>query len=264
MPNPGKYAELAERLAQLIESDYAPGDQFLTNSEIARRYGVSANTASRSVQALKEAGRLSGKVGGKTWVRVVPTHHQRSNEMYHQEKLRVRLPEAERRTWGVSEDSTRTSIDHVGEDSVEFAVIAPPSDIAELMGLASGQKVLRRSYRRRNRPHEGASTSVSYLPYDLASRNPEILDPTNEPWPGGTQHALCTVGIEVDRIEDRVTGEMPTDREVEEQDIPPGVPILRVRKILYDTSDRVVGVADIPFAADRVELRYLTRLERWT
>ncbi|AEW95904.1 MULTISPECIES: GntR family transcriptional regulator [Streptomycetaceae] len=263
MPNVGKYAELAERLAQLIEDDYSPGQQFLTNPEIAKRYSVSGNTASRAVQALKERGLLSGKVGGKTWVRVAPVRHLRSNEMYHREKQRVRLGEEERRTWGISEDSTKMAVTEIAENSVDFAIVTPPADVAELLGLTSGQKVLRRSYRRRNHRGEGASTSVSYLPYDLVSRNPEILDPTTEPWPGGTQHQLYTVGVEVDRIEDRVTAEMPTEREVEEQDIPPGVPMIRVRKITYDTSDRVVEVTDIPFPADRIELQFVTRLERW-
>jgi GntR family transcriptional regulator len=263
MPNPGKYAELAEQMAQVIATEHSPGDRFLTNPEIARRYGVSENTASRAVRALKERGLLSGKVGGKTWVRVVPTRILRSNERYHQEKESVHLPEDERRTWGVSESSTGTPIGEVAGDSVDFAVVAAPEDVAELMALTRHQKVLRRTYQRHHRNGEGASTSVSYLPYDLVSGNAEILDPTNEPWPGGTQHQLYTVGVEVDRIEDRVTSDMPTEKEVEEQDIPPGVPIIRVRKITYDTNDRVVEVTDIPFPADRIELRFVTQLERW-
>jgi GntR family transcriptional regulator len=263
MPNPGKYAELAEQLAQVIATEHSPGDQFLTNPEIARRYGVSVNTASRAVQALKERGLLSGKVGGKTWVRVAPTRVLRSNETYQREKANVRLSEDERRMWGVSEASTGIPIDEVAENSVDFAVVAPPEDIAGLMGLTQQQKVLRRTYRRHHRNGEGVSIAVSYMSYDLVSGNTEILDPTNEPWPGGVQHQLYTVGVEVDRIEDRVTSEMPTEQEVGEQDIPPGVPIIRVRKITYDTNDRVVEVTDVPFPADRTELRFVTRLERW-
>lgn len=263
MPNPGKYAELAEQLAQLIKTECSPGERFPANSEIARRYGVSENTASRAVRALKERGLLSGKVGGKTWVRVAPTRVLRSNERYHREKESVRLPEDERRMWGVSEASTGTSIADVAEDAVEVAVVAAPGDIAEMMALTRHQKVLRRTYRRHHRNGEGANISVSYMPYDLVSDNPEILDPANEPWPGGVQHQLYTVGVEVDRIEDRVTSDMPTEKEIEEQDIPPGVPIIRVRKLTYDTNDRIVEITDIPFPADRIELRFVTRLERW-
>ncbi len=42
--------------------------------------------------------------------------------------------------------------------------------------------------------------SRSWLVYDLVASNPDLLDPSNEPWPGGTQHQLSTVGIELARI----------------------------------------------------------------
>ncbi|MFH8628471.1 GntR family transcriptional regulator [Streptomyces lydicus] len=263
MPNPGKYAALAEQLAGLINTDYSPGDQFLTNYKIAERYGVSGHTVSRAVQALKERGLLSGKVGGKTWVRVPPVFHLRSNESYHREKKRVHLSEEERRSWGVAEAGTATPVTELAEDTVRYAIVDPPQDVADLMGLSPGRKVLRKSAFRRNSHGEGASTAVFYLPYDVVSANPELLDPTNEPWPGGLQHQLSTLGIEVDRIEDRLTADLPTAGEAKEQDIPPGVPMMRVRKITYDTNDRVVEVADIPFPGDRAELRFITRLERW-
>ncbi|MER6311236.1 UTRA domain-containing protein [Streptomyces sp. NPDC001657] len=131
------------------------------------------------------------------------------------------------------------------------------------LGLTSGQRVPRQSARRCNSHGEGASTAVSCLPYNAVSPNPEILDPGNEPRPGGTQRQLYTLGSEVDRIEDRVTADIPSEEEAEEQGIPPGAPMIRVRKITYDTDDRVVEVAGNPFPTERAELRFITRLERW-
>ncbi|MEU9502811.1 UTRA domain-containing protein [Streptomyces sp. NPDC048196] len=85
----------------------------------------------------------------------------------------------------------------------------------------------------------------------MVSPNPETLDPNHEPWPGGTQHQLSALGIGVARIEDRVTADIPSEEEVEEQDIPPGVLMIRVRKITYDTDDRVVEVTGNPFPTEQ-------------
>jgi GntR family transcriptional regulator len=104
---------------------------------------------------------------------------------------------------------------------------------------------------------------VSYLPYALISANPDLLDSKNEPWPGGTQHQLYTVGIEITRIVDVVTSVMPTTAEAKHWELDAGVPMLRVRRISIDTQDRVVEVSDADFPADRTELRFATPLKQW-
>ncbi|MEU8329762.1 hypothetical protein [Micromonospora sp. NPDC048839] len=39
------------------------------------------------------------------------------------------------------------------------------------------------------------SYCVSHLPVALVRDNPAILDGSSEPWPGGMQHQLLTVGV---------------------------------------------------------------------
>ncbi|MFI9356797.1 hypothetical protein [Streptomyces lydicus] len=91
---------------------------------------------------------------------------------------RVHLPEEERRSGGISEAGTATPVAEVVEDAVRYAIVDPPQDVADLMGLSPGRKVLRKSALRRNSHGEGASTAVFYLPYNVVSANPELLDPT--------------------------------------------------------------------------------------
>jgi GntR family transcriptional regulator len=76
-------------------------------------------------------------------------------------------------------------------------------------------------------------------------------------------HQLHTVGVELARIEDHVVASMPTPDEQRLLDIPPGIPLLRVRKISYSVTGEAVEVSDIPLPADRTELIYTTELERW-
>ncbi len=105
--------------------------------------------------------------------------------------------------------------------------------------------------------------SRSWLVYDLVASNPDLLDPSNEPWPGGTQHQLSTVGIELDHIRDQITARPPLPHEAEILDIEPGVAVISMHKVSVDTKGRVVEIADAVFAGDRTELVYTTKLKRW-
>ena len=107
------------------------------------------------------------------------------------------------------------------------------------------------------------SWSVSYIPVPLIESNPDLLDSGNEPWPGGTQHQLYTVGIEVVRIVDQVSARMPTTADAHEWQLDDGVPLLRVRRISYDASGTIVELSDADFPADRTELSFTTELNRW-
>ncbi len=55
----------------------------------------------------------------------------------------------------------------------------------------------------------------SYLIYEMAAANPELVDAGNEPWPGGTHHELRSIGIEIDQITDEVTARTPQGDEAE-------------------------------------------------
>jgi len=250
-------------LAAIKEGELQPGDQVPSNSALAAQYGVHRNTASKAVSHLKAAGVLSGPAGGKTWVRVQPPYTRRSNMRYQIEKDLTLKSEEERAATGVAELDSNLKIESLYEDLVDYDVVDPPSDIAEIFGLAEGQQVLRRTRLRRHKAGAGSSGSISYLPYDLVKLNPDLLDAKREPWPGGTMHQLFTIGIEIGRIQDRVTASMPTPEESVEYDIPPGVPVVRIRKISYSTEGDAVEIADIPIPADRVELVYDTMLEGW-
>ncbi|AIS02441.1 GntR family transcriptional regulator [Streptomyces glaucescens] len=264
MANTAKYELLADELAEVIRREYEPGDRFPTVIELAKAHGVAPNTASRAVQVLKERGLLTGKSGGTTRVRVQPIQQIRRNTRYQAEKDMVLQPEDARRSTGVAELDQGVPVSSMYENHVALDVVPAPPDVADALGLEPGTLVLRRIGTRQHRRGAGVGRSVSYMAHDLATRNPDLFDASREPWPGGSLHQLHTVGVEVGRIEDRVTASMPTPEEMEEQDIPPGVPVIRVRKISYSVTGPPVEVMDIPLPADRVELRYETPLEPWS
>lgn len=252
---------IAEDLRALIASgELAPGADLPTVAALAARWGVAAPTVKAGLTMLVREGLTVSSRGRQHRVRVPPLTSVRSNRRYEEEKRLVREPEEVRAQRGVAELDAGVSIESFAESTARYEVVPAPPDVAQDLALPADATVLKREYVRRHAEGAGATRSTSYLPHEIVAGNPALLDERNEPWPGGTLHQLSTVGVEVARIEDRITASLPTPAEIEEQDIPPGVPVLRIRKISYDTDGRPVEVADIPAPADRMRLVYDTPL----
>jgi len=98
----------------------------------------------------------------------------------------------------------------------------------------------------------------------MFAANPDLRKADNEPWPGGTQHQLSTVGIEVDRIIEEFTTRPPQPEEAELLGIGPGISILLLRKTLIDINDRVVEYSEVVMPGDRTVMVYTTHLKRWS
>ncbi|MGH3773360.1 MAG: UTRA domain-containing protein [Pseudonocardiaceae bacterium] len=105
--------------------------------------------------------------------------------------------------------------------------------------------------------------SVSHIPETYIRDSPALGDPANEPWPGGTQHQLSTVGIEIMTIIDQVTAHMPSTVIAQLWALHPGVPMLRCRRISIDQHGRRVEISDAEYPADRTRLDFITPLTPW-
>jgi GntR family transcriptional regulator len=188
---------------------------------------------------------------------------ERCNLRHQWEKDRVRAGVRERRSTGATERETGLDTGQLAFRAA-YERIEASAELAAVLGVEEGTAVLRRTYRTRS-ADEDAPLNVcrSHIPYALAARNPDLLDASREPWPGGTMHQLSTVGVEVDRVEEVVTARPPTGEEAGELGLAPGVPVMEIRKTLHDVRGRVVEVADVVLPADRYAVRCVTRLERW-
>ena len=155
------------------------------------------------------------------------------------------LDEAGRRETGGTEHDTGLATADL-RFHAEYDRVDADEDLAAAFKLPTGTPLLRRIYWTSSRQRGAAlSVSHSYLPYELAATNPALLDAGNEPWPGGTQHQLFTLGIELDRIVDEVRARPPSRDEADLLDLEPGDPVLAVRKTSIDTTERVVEIADV-------------------
>ncbi|MFG2882973.1 GntR family transcriptional regulator [Streptomyces sp. NPDC048297] len=191
------------------------------------------------------------------------TRAVRDNGRHQWEKDRARRPRPTRAGTGATEHDTGLA-PHDLVFLARYRRTDAPEDLADAFGVPEGTALLERTYRTRCADDPAPFSLVtSYVLYDLVAANPDLLDESKEPWPGGTQHQLHTVGVEVDRVEERLTARPPTPEEARELRLPPGSTVILLRKTSYGIDDRVVDVSHVVLPADRTELVFTTRLERW-
>ncbi len=187
----------------------------------------------------------------------------RDNHRHQWEKDRARRPLTTRAATGATEHETGLQVRDLVFHARYREVAAPP-ELADVFGVPEGTPLLERTYRTRCAAERAPFSLVtSYLVRGMIAANPELLDAANEPWPGGTQNQLFTVGIEVGRIEERVTARPPTPQETRELGLPPRTSVIRLRKTSYDITGRVVDLSEVTLPGDRAELLFTTSLERW-
>lgn len=248
---------------QIERGDLNPGDSLPTLAQLCELWQCSMNSARGAIALLKSQGLISAGRGKAPIVRLPPNKVVRSSERHQAEKDLAWQPEEERATVGEAETNLGMSI-RAQQFTSQYDTIEAGTEMAELFGIQPSDALLRRHYQATDeRTGHLLSYSTSYMPVALVSANPDLLDEQNEPWPGGTQHQLSTVGIEVMCMVDQVTGRMPTTVEAQMWGLPDGVPLLICRRISLDADNRNVEISDASYPADRTELRFVTPLKPW-
>lgn len=258
------HLQIADDIRMQIErGELSPGDSLPTLAQLCERWSCSMNSARGAINLLKAQGLITAGRGKAPIVRIPPGRVIRSSERHQAEKDQALRPEDERATVGEAETNLGMSIADQAFVST-YDTVTAGAELAELFGIKSEDEVLRRRYESTDKQTGRLlSASVSYMPKALVEGNSELLDQNNEPWWGGTQHQLSTVGVEIMCIVDQVTARMPTTVEAQLWDMPDGIPLLFCRRISIDEDNRTVEISDAHYPADRTEFRFVTPLEPW-
>jgi GntR family transcriptional regulator len=259
-----KYDRIADDLRKKVSTgEWASGQQIPPETDLMRDYRVSLNTMRTALKVLRSEGLLEARHGTGTFVSAPRQRVRRVNDRYHWEKGRVHKSEDELRTKGATEVDTGLPVQDL-TFSATYDQVKADERLAAMFNVLVGEPMLHRLYTAASASEQvPLSFNDSYIPLALIQANPDLLDQDREPWPGGTQRQLASVGIELDRIVDEVTARPPQGDEAERLGLHPGVSLIVVRKISVDTTDRVVEVSEIVMPGDRYELVYITPLERW-
>ncbi|ADL48856.1 MULTISPECIES: GntR family transcriptional regulator [Micromonospora] len=260
-----KWERIAAEWREKIHSgEVTPGTKLPNEQQMKADYEVSLPVVRQALDTLEAEGLVDRRHGRGTFVRAPRQRVRRSPERYQWEKDRARLPESQRRRTGATERDTGLTMQDL-DFSAEYRTVPASAELARIFGVPVGAKMLERVYRTSSRKERvPLSLNTSYMVYDVVAENPALLDDNNEPWPGGTQNQLFTIGIELDRIVDEITARPPSADEAEALKLPPGVSVLVLRKVSVDTKDCVVEVSNVVLPGDRTEFVYTTKLARWS
>jgi GntR family transcriptional regulator len=249
--------------AQIASGELKPGDPVPSVGELCEQWHCAPGSAKTALAVLKNEGLITGGRGRPATVRKPPTRIRLNIENSQTAKDLVLRPESERRVKGAIELTAGISIEAC-ISTHKYSVIPANDELAEEFGIEPGAKLVRRAYEMRERgTGRRVSWSISYIPESLIESNPALLDENGEPWPGGHQHQLYTVGIEIDRFVRSVIAIEPSTGDRQRWGMDSGVPLLYVRSRSVDIDDRVVELSDAAYPADRTEITFVEQLRRW-
>ncbi|MFD2767244.1 GntR family transcriptional regulator [Micromonospora eburnea] len=259
-----KYDRIAADLReQIVGGTLHPGQQLPPETTLRDHYRVSLVTMRRALDELAAEGLIEKRHGYGTFVRKPRQRVVRDATRHQWEKDRARLSHGERFGTGATERDTGLEMKDL-DFRADYAIVPADKESAQIFGVPAGTKLLKRVYRTKPKSEEyPLGLGHSLLVHDVVAKNPDLLDSGNEPWPGGTQAQLYTLGIELGHIKEEIIARPPSASEAEQLGIDSGVSVFDLRKISFDINGRVVEIANTVLAGDRTQLVYTINLDRW-
>jgi GntR family transcriptional regulator len=249
--------------AKIISGELQPGDAVPSVRELAGKWKCAPLSARNALAVLAGEGRLSGGRGKRATVRMPLPRIRLTMAMAQEQKDLVLAPRRARAARGTIEMTADRPIEST-VSTHHYEIVGASLELANEFDVKPGTELQRRQYEMTDRETGLRLTwSTSYIPLSLIAGNPDLLDERLEPWPGGHQHQLYTVGIEIDRMVRSVTAVAPSPGDRQRWGMDQGVPLLAVRTRSIDTVGRIVELSDAVYPADRTELVFSEQLQRW-
>lgn len=252
-PNPEQehpFKRVANELrAEILRGDLPPGAKLPSENVLKDRFGVTRVTVRKGIAVLRSEGLVTSHQGKGAFVRERP----------HVKMLQTGSVYRERRATGVSNYNAEAAAQgqKAKQHIREVVEVPAPDDVASLLGLAPGAPVL---LRRRLFTVDGTpmQTCDGYYEPELVAGTP-IAEP--RPIRGGVHSVIedpdGPIGRRIVQFVEDIDVRMPYPHEVQQLDIPAGVPLARVLRTAYDPSGKALEVLDSRVPCDRHTFRYV-------
>ncbi|MER7817402.1 GntR family transcriptional regulator [Streptomyces sp. NPDC096153] len=243
----GKWKALADRLEQGIrDGTHPPGSALPQILELVAAGEGSKATVSRAYQELETKGLVTSRRGHGTVVR------DRTRVRVPLSRFdRVLEPGGSRGPWETA--TAEQGLDgHMELETPAAETLDAPADVAQLLRLAPGARVVRR----RRRAMIGADVVAlqdAWYPLDVAEvaglDRPEKIT-------GGVLPALIGAGLLPAEADEYVTADDPTPEQAAKLAIGARIAVLVVDRVTRDRTGRTIEFVRITGAADRLSLVY--------
>lgn len=227
MPRP-LYKDVENVLtSQVLSGRRAVGSKLPTESELSKTFNVSRDTVRKALRSLKERGLIKATSGVGTVV-------VRNRPNVHLDTLRP------------LSDPLRNAGLSLNVDVLDVGLDVPDEAIQGYLKLAPGERALRVK-----RAHKIASRPFSITTYHV----PEWVGIGNDADFTGTIYELVEKKGRklIDYGSDRISARMPSDEETRILSMPPGLPILLIRRTAFTDHDRAVQYLEAAVRSDLYE-----------
>jgi GntR family transcriptional regulator len=234
----------ADLRRQIQERILGPGALLPSETEVAREYGVSRQTARSALQALEHEG-------------LVVVRPRRGRVVRSSQRLRWHLSEFERpdHTLLATSDAWETDIERQGHDptrqDLEVARITPPEAVASRLNMDPRTDIA--VVRRHVRYIDGKPAIISDDYFDEKTvEGTELAEPADTT----RENILAEAGYEQVYDIDEIITRMPTPSEIARLGIPAGTPVAEHIRTGYTASDKPVRVMISIIPGDVLILQY--------
>lgn len=239
------YIAIADDLrSQILDGGLKADDKLPSEPELMADYGVSRIVVRQALDVLRTEGLIVKQQGRGSYVRtLVPPTRRVIGHLYNERPASspfaaVTAAGGQRPEWDYNSRKTTAS-----------------KVIADRLGIAAGDPVMRTSYRFLA-DDEPVMLSTSFEALAI-TEGTEIEQPESGPVTGVVPR-FDRIGLHITHVKEDVTGRAARPYEAETLSVPPGVPVLVIERTYY-VKDRPVETADIVVSSARYLLSY--RLE---
>lgn len=243
------YKQIADWLRTAIERGaLVPNKRLPSETELMRQFGTTRTTVRRALEQLANEGRVRAQRGVGVFVKAPIRDDALVREPYD----RMARHRRQRGQSPLYVDAATQGINPAAviQDHVHLNEVEAPKKVAEWLQIDARSTVFRRR-RRMWADNVPTQLTVTYLPLDIAVgalREERTGD-------GGTHARIEDLGYELTEFVERLSVRMPTDIEVRELRLEPGVPVVDLLQITY-AGDRPVECFTSVIAGDRYVFRY--------
>jgi DNA-binding GntR family transcriptional regulator len=235
------YMQVVRQLrAQIASGELREGDRLPSQREMMARWRISMQTASKVIGALKTEGIAVPSVGRDTLVA---------------SGAAARIATAAR---GASHVPAASPLPAPGAavTAVRAGKAAAPAPVAEILGLPSGRRALRRT-ETRGGEGQAASITVAWYPPAIADRAPRLGD--NQALPAGTLAYIAeATGSRAARAEEESAATPAGDDIAAALGVNPGSPVLLTRTRHYAADGTLIHCAETMIPAGHWHTRAYT------
>jgi DNA-binding GntR family transcriptional regulator len=219
------YMQVTRQLrAQIASGELTEGERIPSQREMMQIWRISMQTASKVIGALKTEGLAIPSIGRDTIV----------------------APGAANRIAAATAGTAQATAEQPADTSYDLTataeLIAAPAAIAEILGIPSGRRALRRQ---ETRLDSGVPVSVTttWFPQAITAQAPQLAD--SKPLPAGPLAYLAeTTGYRVTRTSERRAALAADEETPQPLNVQPGSPVLVTRAQHFDGKNHVIAYSE--------------------